>query len=190
MKKISLFILCVSIVLAISACGSSKPNDLNYKVDSFQYTDQEGAMFSLADLENKVFIANFIFTHCTTVCPMLTANMAELQKELKAAGAQTEIVSFSVDPENDSPDALKKYIGKFKGDFANWHALTGYTFENIQKFARQSFKSAVQKDTKSDQVIHGTSFFLADKSGTIVSKYDGLDTPIEQIIKDVKALNR
>jgi protein SCO1/2 len=121
---------------------------------------------------------------------MLTANMAELQKDLKAAGAKAEIVSFSVDPEKDSPDALKKYIGKFKGDFTNWHALTGYSFENIQKFARQNFKSAVQKDTKSDQVIHGTSFFLADKSGTIVARYDGLDTPNDKIIKDIKALNR
>lgn len=188
MKKIYIPILFILLALTFTACGS-KPNQLNYKIDPFQYTDQGGSSFSLDNLKNKVWVADFIFTNCTSVCPMLTANMVGLQKELKAAGAKAEIVSFSVDPEKDSPNALKKYIGKFNGDFTNWHALTGYKFEEMQKFARHSFKSIVQKDTTSDQVIHATSFFLVDQSGTIVARYDGLDNLNDKIIKDVKALN-
>ncbi|ALS28562.1 copper chaperone SCO1/SenC [Paenibacillus sp. 32O-W] len=136
-------------------------------------------------------ISYFIFTYCETVCPTMTANMAELQKRLKAAGVEAELISFSVDPERDDPATLKSYLEKFDADFTNWSALTGYEFEEIKTFVLKSFKSPIAKDNASDQVIHGTSFYLVDQTGTAVAKYDGMDnTPYEKIIKDIKALQR
>lgn len=192
MRKFMLMGLISIIIVITTACGSSnKPSaaDFNMKVEPFEYTDQDGSPFSLSDLENKVWIADVVFTYCTTVCPAMTANMAELQKRISEAGIEAELVSFSVDPERDDPAALKGYLGKFDANFTNWHALTGYKFDEIKSFILKSFKTIVVKDTASDQVIHGTSFFLIDQSGSVVGKYDGtMDTPFDQIIKDIKAL--
>ncbi|CAH0120832.1 SCO1 protein [Paenibacillus sp. CECT 9249] len=183
-------LFCLMIMIA-AACGSGKPNQLGYQVVPFEAVNQSGDPMSLSHLKGKVWIADFIFTYCATVCPTMTANMSELQTRLKSAGVEAELVSFSVDPERDDPAALKQYLLKFDADFSNWHALTGYEFNEIKTFALDSFKTVVAEDTSSDQVIHGTSFFLIDPSGTVVAKYDGMtDTPYDQIIRDVKALQR
>lgn len=198
MKRTSRIVdIAIIVVLVIAAAallafswGGGKPNDLNYPVEPFEFTNQDGRTVGLDDLKGKVWVAHFMFTNCSTVCPTLTANMAKLQGEIKAAGLQAELVSFSVDPEKDTPEALKKYISKFTDDFDNWNALTGYSFEEIQAFGRSSFKSAIQKDAIGDQVIHGISFYLIDASGTIVTRYDGQEPRYSEIIKDIKALSR
>ncbi|MFW5436888.1 SCO family protein [Paenibacillus apiarius] len=191
MKKAVIYVLIGFMIVIASACGSGKPNQLNYQVAPFESINQDGNPVSLADLKGKVWIADFVFTYCTTVCPTMTANMSELQSRLKSAGIEAVLISFSVDPERDDPEALKNYLTKFDADFSNWHALTGYEFNEIKTFIVNSFKTVVAKDTSSDQVIHGTSFFLVDPAGTVVAKYDGMtDTPYDKIMKDVKALQR
>lgn len=121
----------------------------------------------------------------------MTANMAQLQKKLKSAGVEAELVSFSVDPEKDDPEALKNYLSKFNADFTNWNALTGYEFEEIKTFILKSFKSTIVKDSATDQVIHGTSFYLVDQTGTVIAKYDGMtDTPYDEMINDIKLLQK
>ncbi|MEC0239838.1 SCO family protein [Paenibacillus dokdonensis] len=189
-RKVYLLAMFLVSVLLVTACGDGKPDKLNIKLESFQYIDQEGNRKDISDLKGKVWVADFFFTHCTTVCPMLTSNMADLQQELKNAGIKAELVSFSVDPENDNPEAIITYISKFSDDLTNWQGLTGYSFDDIQTFARNNFKMAIQKDTASDQVIHGTSFFLVDQTGTVVSFYDGQEPPYDKIKKDIKALER
>nr|WP_238192148.1 SCO family protein [Paenibacillus sp. L3-i20] len=191
MKRAALAIMICAMLVVISACGNSKPNKLNLPVNDFTFTNQDEQPVSLSDLKGKVWVADLIFTHCETVCPTMSANMAELQKQLKSANVDAEIISFSVDPERDNPAALKSYLEKFDADFTNWQALTGYSHEEIKTFVLQSFKVPVAKDTASDQIIHGTSFYLVDQKGTVVTKYDGMEnTPYEKIIKDIKALQR
>lgn len=191
MKKSVLFCLLLLIIMVIAACGNGKPNQLNYKVEPFEFINQDENKVSLANLQGKVWVADFIFTYCETVCPTMTANMAELQQRLKSANVDAELISFSVDPERDNPAALKNYLGKFNADFSNWSALTGYSFEEIKTLLLQSFKAPIAKDGASDQVIHVTSFYLVDQSGTVVAKYDGIEnTPYEKIIKDIKALQK
>ncbi|MCU6796994.1 SCO family protein [Paenibacillus sp. WQ 127069] len=191
MKKVILVGWLGLILIFTAACSNGKPNQLHYQVTPFNFINQDEKTVALSDLKGKVWIADFVFTYCTTVCPTMTANMSKLQKQLKAAGVEAQIVSFSVDPERDKPEALKKYLSKFDADFSNWHALTGYEFDEIQTFALKSFKSIVTRDASSNQVIHGTLFYLVDSSGTVVAKYDGsMDTPYDKIIKDIKALQR
>ncbi|WP_442950958.1 SCO family protein [Paenibacillus sp. GSMTC-2017] len=191
MKKAVLTIIISVIMIVTSACGNSKPNQLNLPVSEFEFTNQDEQTVSLEDLKGKVWITDLIFTYCETVCPTMTMNMAELQKQLKAAEVDAEIISFSVDPERDTPAALKSYLGKFGADFTNWNALTGYSYEEIKSFVLQSFKVPIAKDGASDQIIHGTYFYLVDQNGTVVAKYDGMeDTPFEKIINDVKALQK
>ncbi|MBO8171251.1 MAG: SCO family protein [Bacillaceae bacterium] len=178
------------IITILSGCGSQTiPDSLNWEVQDFTYTDQNGNPFGLSNLKGQVWIADFIFTNCTTVCPPMTANMAKLQEKLKEAGVPVQIVSFSVDPNRDTPEAMTAFGEKFGADFSNWHFLTGYAFEEIQEFATTSFKTAVSAPAEgSDQFSHGTSFYLVNQDGVIVKRYSGTDVPFEQIIEHARIL--
>ncbi|MGP4080760.1 SCO family protein [Pseudalkalibacillus sp. R45] len=194
MKKIFGFI-CMMMVLA--ACGEEKlekPDDFNFEVQSFNYTNQDGETVSLEDLKGKVWVVDFIFTSCNTVCPPMTNSMANLQKNIEKAGLEdVQIVSFSVDPEVDTPKKLKEFGIKHHADFSNWHFLTGYEQGEIEAFTEESFKAAVQKTSASDQVSHGTSFYLVDQNGTVVTRYSGTNRSDEDdktVIQDIKALQQ
>ncbi|MDE3839281.1 cytochrome c oxidase assembly protein [Bacillus methanolicus] len=188
-KLIGLTVLIL--VLILSACGQSKIEDaINRPLEDFNFTNQNGEPFGLKDLEGKVWVADFIFTNCADVCPPMTFNMAKLQKKVKEEGIENiEFVSFSVDPTVDDPETLKKYGEKYHADQSNWHFLTGYKQEEIEKFALDNFKALVKKPKQGDQVIHGTSFYLVDKNGNVMKEYTGLnEVPFDEIISDIKAL--
>ncbi|WP_412967813.1 SCO family protein [Fredinandcohnia sp. 179-A 10B2 NHS] len=187
LKKLHIVIL-FSLIFVLSACGNKGiDNPLNYKVSDFSYVNQEGEKFTLKDLEGKVWIADLIFTNCDTVCPPMTAHMAKLQAMVKEEELDVEFVSFSVDPEVDTPEMLKEYAQQFDADFSNWHLLTGYTQEEIKKFAQESFKTLAEKPENQDQVLHGINFYLVDQNGVVLKDYNGVEnTPYEQIIEDIK----
>lgn len=189
LKKLVAVIGLFTIILA--ACGQSGiENALNYDVEDFNYTNQDNQTVGLSDLEGKVWIADFIFTSCETVCPPMTYNMSQLQDKVKEEGIENvEFVSFSVDPTVDSPEALKDFANNYEIDFSNWHFLTGYTQEEIESFAVDSFKSLVKKPKNDDQVIHQTSIYLVDQNGVVMKDYDGVsDVPYEEIIADIKKI--
>ncbi|MGE7184572.1 SCO family protein [Peribacillus sp. NPDC006672] len=193
MRKLHLLMAAMgaSILLLLTACGSNGvPDAKNWDLEDFSYIDQEGKPFSKSDLKGKVWVADFIFTSCETVCLPMTSNMTKLQQQLKDEGiSDVEFVSFSVDPEIDKPDVLKKFGDQFNVDYSNWHFLTGYGQEEIEQFARDNFNLIVKKPETEDQVIHGTSFFLIDQEGKIMKDYTGLqDIPFDEIIKHIKIL--
>lgn len=190
MKKRFLLVTGLLAVLVIlGACGKDVPNELDWEVQDFTYTDHTNSEYGLSDLEGKVWLADLIFTNCETVCPPMTANMSQLQDKLAAADVDVELVSFSVDPERDTPEKLVEFSEKFDADLSNWHFLTGYDNAEIQSFAESSFKTAVEADPSSDQFIHGTAFYLVNKDGVVVKKYSGVsNVPYEEIVDDVRAL--
>lgn len=190
MKKRFLFVTgLMALLVILGACGKDVPDDLDWEVQDFTYTDQTNSEFGLSDLDGKVWIADLIFTNCETVCPPMTANMSQLQDKLAGADVDVELVSFSVDPERDTPEELIKFSEKFDADLSNWYFLTGYDNEEIKSFAASSFKTAVDADPNSDQFIHGTAFYLVNKDGVVVKKYSGVsNVPYEEIVDDVKAL--
>lgn len=211
MKKLIGLLIIVALVFSLAGCkagestknkaeasANAKPtnvtdlSDANWQVADFNFTDENGKPFGLSDLKGKVWLADFIFTSCETVCPPMTANMSKLQEKLKAANANVQIVSFSVDPTRDTPDKLKAFGEKFDADFSNWHFLTGYDFSTIKDLSEKSFKSAVAEPAKgSDQFTHGTSFYLIDQNGHIDKLYHGYsDVPFNQVVKDVISLNK
>ncbi|MCJ2146098.1 SCO family protein [Bacillus sp. B19-2] len=174
----------------LSSCGTSKiENSLNYDVQSFSFQNHDGKTVSLESLKGQVWVADFIFTNCKTICPPMTSHMAELQKQMEEENLQARIVSFSVDPENDTPEKLKKFAANYPLNFQNWDFLTGYSQEEIEKFALKSFKAIVKKPEDEDQVIHQSSFYLVDQNGKVVKDYDGAkETPYDEIIADIKTL--
>lgn len=190
MKKLPMLMI-LAMTLLVSACGSKEvPNANNWETEDFSFVDQNGEEFSKSDLKGKVWVADFIFTNCTTICLPMTANLIKLQQQLKDEGIKdVEFVSFSVDPETDKPDVLKNYGTKMNADLTNWHFLTGYSQAEIEKFALDNFKTLVKKPENEDQVIHGTTFYLVDQEGTIIQDYSGAkDVPYEEIIKHIKIL--
>lgn len=186
-----LFLVVVSLLLFVSACGKASPikDPLNYEIQSFQYINQDGKSVSLEDLQGDVWVANFIFTSCTTVCPPMTAHMSELQDKIAAAGLDAKLISFSVDPEIDTPEKLKKFTEPYSLSFENWSFLTGYSQKEIEDFAMKSFKTFVKKPDNDDQVIHQTRLYLVDQNGVVMKDYSGAENPpLDQIVADIKAL--
>ncbi|GIN77582.1 cytochrome c oxidase assembly protein [Bacillus paralicheniformis] len=190
MKNVFGIVLAGILTVFLSSCGTSKiENSLNYDVQSFSFQNQDGKTVSLESLKGQVWVADFIFTNCKTICPPMTSHMAELQKRMEEENLQARIVSFSVDPENDTPEKLKKFAANYPLNFQNWDFLTGYSQEEIEKFALKSFKAIVKKPEDEDQVIHQSSFYLVDQNGKVVKDYDGAkDTPYDEIIADIKTL--
>ncbi|MEC5268464.1 SCO family protein [Heyndrickxia coagulans] len=184
-RKIALFVLFAFLLPALSSCAPKGD-----PVEHFQFTDQDGKSFSLDDLKGKVWVADFIFTSCKTVCPPMTMHMSELQEKIKKTGYKdVELVSFSIDPEVDTPQKLKQFANQFHSDFSMWHFLTGYSQKKIEKFAMKNFKNPVAKSDGNDQVVHGTSFYVVNKDGELIKDFDGsADFDAEKIMKEIEKL--
>lgn len=174
-------------ILLLSAC--SEPNKSGRKVASFSFTDQNGKPFGTDQLTEKVWIADFIFTNCKTVCTPMTRKMSDLQTTFKEEDVEVEFVTFTVDPYIDTPQVLKEYIGQFSEDESNWHLLTGYSQEAIEKIALNQFQTIVQKPDASGQFIHGSNFYIIDQEGYIVNEYSYMQESFEEkILDEVKRL--
>ncbi|WP_342558886.1 SCO family protein [Metasolibacillus sp. FSL K6-0083] len=185
-RYIIYFVVCLFI---LSACSEKHPS--NNKIDSFSFINQHEKPFGTEDLKGEIWVVSFIFTNCQTVCPPMMFEMASLQKKLMEKGLKVEFVSFTVDPDLDSPVVLKEYLKQFTSTETNWHMLSGYSQETIEKFAREQFQTIVQKTNTSNQVIHGTNFYLIDKQGYIINEYNYTDESyVEEIIKGIKKIDK
>ncbi|MCM3588657.1 SCO family protein [Mesobacillus maritimus] len=190
MKKRVLTVTIIMALFLLSACGQKLEGALDWPIEEFKFTNHSGETYSLNDLDGKVWVADFIFTNCADVCPPMTANMKKLQDMVKEEGLENvEFVSFTVDPEVDTPEVLKAYGEQFHVDFSNWNFLTGYGQKDIETFAMDNFKTIVVKPEEGDQVVHQTYFYLVDQDGKIQKQYSGLnDIPFEEIISDIKTI--
>ena len=175
-------------VLFLAACGGNEiETNMSEEVADFEFTTQENEKLGLKDLEGEWWVADFIFTNCTTVCLPMTTNMSMLQELLKEEGIDAQLVSFTVDPEFDSPEVLKKYAESYDVDLSNWSFLTGFDFETIKDLSVNSFRSELQENPGSDQVTHGVRFFLVNPNGEVIKNYYGIDrNEVESIVDDLK----
>ena len=144
--------------------------------------------FDLAALRGRVWIADFVFTRCSGPCPMLSANMAGLQKKLpKSIG----LLSFTVDPDNDGPEALAQYARKFSADPQRWFFLTGERAELV-RLVRDGFLLPVVENAAAspgERFAHSTKFVLVDADGKIVGWYDGDDAAsLDKLAEDAARL--
>ncbi|WP_017755141.1 SCO family protein [Calidifontibacillus oryziterrae] len=189
--KLSGIIFIAIVIFSLPACGQEAPNSLGYQVEPFQFVNQNGTSLSTEDFKGNIWLADFIFTNCDDICPPMTSNMAKLQKRLGEEGISIPIVSFSVDPNLDTPETFKAYGEQYGADFETWNFVTGYTQAEIEQFALNSFKTLVQVPEDSDQVIHGSYFYLVDENGIVVKSYDGVNLPpLDEFVNDIKALQK
>jgi protein SCO1/2 len=134
---------------------------------SFSLVDQDNVPFSSDDLNGKVWIADFFFTTCTGPCPRLTQQMSLLNKKL--TDPRIQFVSFSIDPETDTPPVLKAYAAKFHPS-ANWHFLTGP--DNAAFSLARAFKLPALPATGDNPIFHTTKIILVSPAGKVAGYYD------------------
>jgi len=183
--------LIFGLSLFLTACGGYQiETNMSENVTDFEFTTQDNEKLSLTDLEGEWWVADFIFTNCTTICLPMTANMASLQTMLEAEQIDAQLVSFSVDPEHDTPEVLKAYGQSYNADFDNWTFLTGYDFNTIKELSIKSFKQPLEEAPEgTDQILHGTRFFLISPNGEVIKNYSGIESEsLETIVQDLKKL--
>jgi len=154
-----------------------------HKIPDFQLVNQLGDTVSWKDMEGKIVVADFFFTHCPTICPSLTVNMKKLQETITSGekvGDQRanylQFLSFSVDSERDSVAQLKKWADRFQVDPENWWLLTGPK-KTIYNLGNNEFRLAlVDGEGVDTSFIHTDMFVLMDKNHQVRGYYHGLDT--------------
>lgn len=187
-KYLRLFI--IGFILFLVGCNEDIETNMSEKVADFSFTTQDEETLSLDDLKGQWWVADFIFTNCTTICLPMTHNMTNLQNSINEENLDVQLVSFSVDPDYDTPEVLKEYAESYEADLNNWTFLTGYDFDTIKELSIKSFRSMVQEASPGDdQVLHGTSFFLVNPEGKVVKRYDGVESnEMELILDDLRAV--
>jgi len=139
-------------------------------VPGFQLTNQNGQPFGSAQLSGKIWIADFIYTTCPGPCPMISSRMSELQKPLQKT--DVHLVSFSVDPEKDTPEVLRGYADKLQAESGRWDFLTGAK-SVIYELSHDGFKLAVSDGNDAQRIpVHSTRMVLVDRHGQIRGYYD------------------
>lgn len=176
------FALIVAL-LSLAGCSSEKPLQILGDVPDFQLLDQDGKDFKGSVLEGHVWVADFVFTTCQGPCPRMTSHMRQIQD---ATDKSIRLVSFSVDPDNDTPAALSAYAKGFSADTSRWHFLTG----------DKALLSSLGKDTFKlggigESVDHSTRFVLIDGKGRIRGYYGLADGGVvSKIARDAEALQK
>ena len=159
------------------------------QVPPFQLTNQDGKPFGSSDLAGKIWIADFVFTSCPGPCPIISNRMSELQKPLEKT--DVHLVSFTVDPQTDTPAVLRNYAEKLNAKPDRWDFLTG-SKPAIYDLCQKGFKLAVADGSEnSGMPIHSTRMVLVDRRGQIRGYYDALSADgITKILADANHLMR
>ncbi len=149
-----------------------KNNKMEHKIADFSFQNQNNKTITQNDYKDVIYVADFFFTTCPTICPIMTDNMVWLQDKIKDM-PDVKLLSFSVTPDIDTPEVLKKYADKKGVMDSKWNLVTGDKKE-IYYLARQSFL-AVKTGTLGElyDMVHTENFILVDKNGRIRGFYDG-----------------
>jgi cytochrome oxidase Cu insertion factor (SCO1/SenC/PrrC family) len=163
------------------------------RVPSFTLTSQTGDPVTLAALKGQIWIADFFFTSCSSSCPMMSAGMQNLQKALGDSKG-VRLVSFSVDPERDTPEKLAEYARGYGATPDHWLFLTGDK-KQVRRLAVEGFHVSAGDASPEDiqqgaeTVLHSTRLALVDGHGDIRGYYDGTDAKaLDQLGQDVRRL--
>lgn len=160
-----------------------------HTVSYWNFTNQDGELISKGDYEGKVYVANFFFTRCPGICPVLTKNFRQVQSETK--GLNVSFLSHTVDPKNDTVGRLKWYCENKQLDNSNWAFVTGDQ-KAIYEMGVRSYLVPNSEDALAPGgFLHSDKFILIDTKSRIRGMYSGTDsTEVERLIVDVRKLTQ
>ncbi|WP_298550013.1 SCO family protein [uncultured Algibacter sp.] len=169
-------------------------NGVNRKVPNFSFTNQYGKTITNKDFEGKVYVIEFFFTTCPTICPRMNRNLIQIQNEFKDFD-DFGVASFTINPDFDTPEILKAYASKYGVTNPNWHLMTGNK-EAIYKLSNEGFYIyAAANDDVEGGFEHSGNFALIDKNGFIrcrvvngnpIIYYNGITSESEKTDEDGK----
>ena len=169
----------------------------NRKAPEFGFINQDSVPFTSKDLKGKIYVVDFFFTSCPSICPIMTANMGKLQKRFSSF-EEFELVSFTVDPERDTPERLREYAEQRMINTDKWNLITGAQ-DSLYSVAYHYLSSAMEDSLAAGGFLHTEYFVLIDKEGNLRSRddehgnvigvYDGTSAQhIRDLIDDIKVL--
>ncbi len=179
--------LTALLTLALLGCSEPEPPPTLLEVPDFSLTSQAAEPFGSAQLEGEVWIANFVFTRCPTICPLLTTQMKGLTETL--ADTPVRFVSFSVDPANDTPEVLTTYAEQHGADLERWTFLTGDNEAVEQVIVRGLRMRMGDEPDETGNILHGSHFVLVDGTGTIRGYYQSNTEGLRDIAEDARLLS-
>ena len=205
--RFGIAVTALALGLLAASCGSQESPELPeyFEVPEFTLTDQMGRDFSSATLDGRVMLANFVFTNCTQLCPALTQRMAQVQSRLMSDGLlgnRVVLLSITVDPEQDTPEALRAYAEGYGADGESWRFLTGPP-EAVRAVITDGLKLGYNRIDETNRhvhedgtvhlheynVLHTNRMVLADRDGMVRALYDAAaDWDLERVLADIERL--
>ncbi|MDQ3033110.1 MAG: SCO family protein [Myxococcota bacterium] len=184
----------VGVALAIGARSASGGRDdelaVRMPIAPFELTDQDGHSFGREQLHGKVWVASFAFTSCVSICPMLTSQMANLQRRLAGLGDRVHFVTITVDPENDTPERLREYAERHHADLSRWSFLTGSP-DQVRATLQRVFFVAVGDRREVEggyDILHTGQLMLVDREGQMRGLYPTDAESLAQLERDIARL--
>ncbi len=161
------------------------------QLGAFRFTDQSGRPFGSDELKGYVWVASFIYTRCPTICPAITEKLGHVQKRARNISNAFKIVSFSVDPNHDTPEVLAAYAAKHKVSPRMWHLVTG-SLQSIKETVEGGLKMAMgtpEGDYDFASLFHGTHLVLVDANLKIRGYYDSSEAgTVDRLLSDAAML--
>lgn len=175
------------------------PLPVLFELPDYKLTNSFGRPFGSEDLEGRSYIANFIFTNCPSTCPGQMEKTQKIQKRIRGLGTKIGIVTFSVDPENDTPQVLHKYARNLRANPHVWTFLTAEDRTEIRDLLVDGFKvpmgeleeveAVVDREKVSVwDIVHSERFALVDSQGRVRGYYSTTQTDIDKLMIDVGLL--
>jgi protein SCO1/2 len=203
--KSKLILSILASLLLLGACKNKTPElllpvygakqatgkDTTYHtIADFKLTNQYGEEISGNTVKNKIYVANFFFATCQSICPEMSTNLQDVQKEF-AKDDSVLILSHSVNPLHDTVEVLLNYAGMYGAAKNKWHLLTGNK-KTIYDLAKNSYLvNALEDDGTPEGFLHSELFLLIDTKGRIRGMYDGTDkAQVQKLIADLKTLKK
>ncbi len=196
----SALLALLSLSLILSSCENKKPlpifgnrfeeggDTVYHTIAPFLFVDQDSAIITKATVANKIYVADFFFTSCRTICPIMKTQMLRVYEATKEMN-DVLLISHTIDPEYDTVALLHDFAERLGVQSSKWHFLTGQK-DSIYKIAQTSyFATAMEDQTEPEGFIHSGAFLLIDKLGRIRGKYDGTkEVEVNKLIADIKRL--
>jgi len=160
---------------------------LYHTIPEFSFINQDSVRVTQADLEDKVYVADFFFTSCPTICPKMKQQMLRIYQKFEGNN-EVMLLSHSIDPSYDTPLVLKEYAKGLGISADKWHLVTGEQKE-IYSIADEYLVSVAQDESVPGGFIHGGHFILVDKNRRIRGYYDGTkEKEVDQLMSDIELL--
>jgi len=200
MRRIILFVAAVGLISSCTKTEKPLPifgqrevvdgDTVYHKVAKYQFVDQDSAIVTNETFKDQIYVSDFFFTSCRTICPIMKTQMLRVY-EATADLPDVKLLSHSIDPEYDTVALLHDFANRLGVSSDRWHFVTGVK-DSIYKIAQTSyFATAMEDKSEPDGFIHSGAFLLVDKEQRLRGKYDGTkEDDVNRLLADIKRLRK